>query len=465
MKGFKTAGEAHTKLNELDYGAEKQHSAKQPTVRADASQFQTENKSWWYWGRVVVMAGVMSGMIAGVTGFAIWMLLSPNQPNSTDSVVESSDCSQPPLLAHQTSIRYATDGLWQRILSQSNISTPSRSLLTAVQDTCELPPLVPLNRSSDTASLKAITQQVTSGQAHFALLHHTAPLDSSNAATTQEFEYDSDLNYQVIAYDAIVVVVAFSEFFRAGTQAEESRLSIPQQLNGQITLKQLQTLYTGEDWRAPNSLQNTPVKRYVPDEPEVVEIFKQRVLSGADRNLFDDLVILSDITRSVERLPSKPEGLEEQIERLAQANLQVRTPLQMFGEILQDFENNNTLGIGFVRLSQAFNQCSVYPLAIKKHSSDHIINYIINRNRGVQVLVERNGKPITPRTDLCGSKGSYFPDKDVISSRYPLSFPLIVVYPKGETRSQVGRAVAQALRSPQGQQLLTNAGLTPIHSN
>jgi hypothetical protein len=126
----------------------------------------------------------------------------------------------------------------------------------------------------------------------------------------------------------------------------------------------------------------------------------------------------------------------------------------MLGEILQDFEQRHTIGIGFARLSQVINQCAVYPLAVGE------------RGQAVQAVAQNQGQPINPNTDLCGDKGSYGSnvsafnsESDLLQRSYPLKFRLAVVYRQD---SQAGHQFAAALKTDEGQALLSAAGLVPL---
>jgi hypothetical protein len=126
----------------------------------------------------------------------------------------------------------------------------------------------------------------------------------------------------------------------------------------------------------------------------------------------------------------------------------------ILGEILKDFEQDRTVGIGFGLLSRVFNQCAVYPLAVGEKGQE------------VQPLVQQldgEVKPIEPTTDLCDDKGSYWPDVEAFKSgRYPLTYRLVVVYPKDEMRSAAGKKFAELLKTDEGQRLLSEAGLVPL---
>jgi hypothetical protein len=218
---------------------------------------------------------------------------------------------------------------------------------------------------------------------------------------------------QTVAFDGLAVVVAYSDAKRAE--------SIPEAFQGKIRFDQLRQLY-GRDrqWQPPNPLQGWKTRLYMPDDPIAVQLFKQQVLND---QAFKPGI---NVTRSNE----------------------------MFGAILKDFESDHRLGIGFVRLSKALEQCSVYPLAIAEFDQE------------VQVVVQDNGKSITPSTDLCNDKGSYWlnpqvfnGDRNLWQHNYPLAYRLVVVYPQ---TSKVGKRFAAALKTDEGQALLAASGLVPI---
>ena len=120
--------------------------------------------------------------------------------------------------------------------------------------------------------------------------------------------------------------------------------------------------------------------------------------------------------------------------------------------VIRDFEDRDIGAIAFGTVSKVFGQCSVYPLAVAA-----------DKQSPVQPLMQTNGKPIDPSTDLCKDKGSYFPDVVLFQTgRYPLSYPLAVVYPRDNSRPPAGQKFAAILRTLQAQRLLNATGLVPL---
>ncbi|MEL6381993.1 MAG: hypothetical protein AAFQ89_05890, partial [Cyanobacteria bacterium J06626_18] len=183
-------------------------------------------------------------------------------------------------------------GTWNYVLSQQNLGQRGQTLETAMR--LALPDLdlayVPA------PSMEVAIAAVQNGEVEFAVLPRVADL-----------QIPSDLGMEVIAYDGLAVFVAFSYVDR--------QRGLPEALQGELTLAELTDLYVGksETWR---DLSRTwlPVKRYVPENPEAVRIFEQRVLEPL----------------SIDRL----------------ADVEVQTTLPMLRAILQDFETQQLGSIG-----------------------------------------------------------------------------------------------------------------------
>jgi ABC-type phosphate transport system substrate-binding protein len=313
-------------------------------------------------------------------------------------------------------------GRWTDLEKQKNLVAQDK---TFTEELTTRQPKLKLNYQPESSDNQAI-QKVISGEKDFAI---------SSLITQLPIE----LEQKEFAYDGLVVIVAFSY-----SQRENS---LPASLNGQITFEQLRKLYTGEitNWRDLGG-PDLPVKLYIPDETEAVRIFEQRVLKTDEKiNAFRNLQRKEDqanwVTTSWMRV----------ITRVANSQ-------KMLQSVIQDFEKadaNKQIGaIAFSRLSQVFGQCSVYPLALVEGEKDP-----------VQPLIQDNGQPINPTTDLCNDKGSYHPNFQVFKDRsYPLAYPLAVVYPRDNSRPPVGAKFADMLRTQEGQQLLGKTGLVPLYS-
>ncbi|MBE9210187.1 substrate-binding domain-containing protein [Nostoc sp. LEGE 06077] len=251
-------------------------------------------------------------------------------------------------------------------------------------------------------------------------------------------QFSPELKHQEFAYDGLVVFVAFSYSKRDS--------SLPKALNGQISIEQLQELYTGKitNWNQlkGKKFPDLPVSLYIPKDKEQIRIFEQRVLK-------------SENAISAFRSLQKQQTLNTSFTNYT-INFTPLSTLEMLQNILNDFERDKPIGsIGFAPLSQVFGQCSAYPLAITDGNKP-----------AVQTLIQDNGKSIDPSTDLCDDKGSYKPNILVFKTgKYPLSYPLVVLYPGDNSRPPIGQKFVEMLRTAEVQQILEKAGLVPLHDH
>ncbi len=245
----------------------------------------------------------------------------------------------------------------------------------------------------------------------------------------------NELRYEKFAYDGLAVFVPFTY--------TQTKKSLTKALEGQISFEDLRKLYTDVDnkygkWKdLDDSLPDIPIQLYIPSSEEAVRIFEQRVLK--DERSID----------AFRRLRQNQESFTDS----SPAKIIRRRTSPMLTQILKDLENeNNPIGsIGFDTFSKVFGQCSVYPLALSENNSE-----------AVSPLIQDN-KPITPETDLCNDKGNYQPNIEAfISQRYPLAYPLVVIYPKDNRRQVSGNNFAYLLRAVEAQRLLKEAGLIPL---
>lgn len=366
-------------------------------------------------------------ILLGIATFALlaglsWWLFSRNRvtPGVADGLPAC--CIQQVPAVPEGSFKYSAEqsGTWNYVLQQENLILPGRNLAEELRD--RKPKLrlsfqpVEYQPASPSA---AVIEAVQSGKVDFGI-------------TSQAQALTSDLAAQPIAYDGLVVFVAFSYAQR--------ELGLPKALKGQISFAQLRQLYTGEitRWRELNpQLPDLPVKLYIPTETEAVRIFEQRVLQ-------DEALIAK--FRSL--LPPETGSF------IRQPGNQIR-PLSTFDSlkaVIDDFENSQAGAIAFGTVSQVFGQCSVYPLALDS-----------GNQQPIQALVQDNGQPITPATDLCDDKGSYQPHLPVFKSgHYPLAYPLSVIYPRDNSRPPAGQKFAEIMRTQEGQRLLQKTGLVPL---
>ncbi|MBX2863773.1 MAG: hypothetical protein KTR27_09470, partial [Leptolyngbyaceae cyanobacterium MAG.088] len=251
---------------------------------------------------------------------------------------------------------------------------------------------------------------IQSGQTDFAIV----PLTDSLPA---------DITGTIIAYDSLVPIVAFNY--------PERTKGLPDALNGKVTLSELEQLYNGEidNWQQLSSFDLT-VKRYWVDDPTAQKIFAQRVLDSFE--VPDDPSFISSLINI-----EQPDAV---------------STLTMSRWILQDFENTDVGSIGVAPLSQVFGQCSVYPLALSE------------KKQAIAPFVFSNGKAVGPDVDLCDRKGSYKPNADALrTGTYPLAYSLMVIYPFDNSRSPIGKKMAELLLTQESQSYLTSLGWVPAY--
>ncbi|MEL6778841.1 MAG: hypothetical protein AAFO06_16455 [Cyanobacteria bacterium J06597_16] len=242
---------------------------------------------------------------------------------------------------------------------------------------------------------------------------------------------------QVVAYDGIVVFVAYSDSHR--------EQGIPRLINGKISLKELQDLFLGRTQKLKGHKET--VKLYRPNDEQVVEDFHNFLFTGehAPQDLLE--------TEDTKGLLSQKSHESSDIK----------------AEVLDDFESSTgsepTIGIGFDLISRVAGQCSVYPLTLT------------TRSNTFSILVDADGKAIDIDTDLCGDKGAYWVNSDIFKQKedilneeediaYPLGYGLAIAYPNNCTEAsaqhcQAGEILSKKLLSAEGQYLLSETGLVP----
>jgi ABC-type phosphate transport system substrate-binding protein len=71
---------------------------------------------------------------------------------------------------------------------------------------------------------------------------------------------------------------------------------------------------------------------------------------------------------------------------------------------------------------------------------------------------------VKPKSDLCDRKGSYHPNAEAIrSGDYPLAYPLAVIYPFDNSRSNIGKKIADLLLTQESQAQLITEGMVSAY--
>lgn len=226
-------------------------------------------------------------------------------------------------------------------------------------------------------------------------------------------EIPSELGYEIIAYDGLAIVAPFSY--------EHRRDSAVNRWDGEISLEQVRKIYTS----------SSESRSSVYAELSATEIFEREILSN--KPLTDS----SSFNQSY----------------LGISNIQ--SGGAMIREMLEEFEidkDNRSRIIGFAPLSSVIKQCSVYPLAVS-----------VPGRAAVSPLVMASREPISPETDLCDDKALYQANFEAFRrDRYPLAYPIVVVFPRDNSRAEAGQKFAEMMRTIEVQQLFLEAGLVPV---
>ncbi|NMG18240.1 substrate-binding domain-containing protein [Brasilonema bromeliae] len=300
------------------------------------------------------------------------------------------------------------DDTWSYILRQNaeNAETKLNDIFTNPKPDAKVTFTYQQVRSSDITKVSKPIEEVQKGGKDFAI-------------TTLFDNITPDMNSQQVAYDGLLVFIAFSQ----------NDFSLHKKLDGKISLEDLRGIYTGKiiDWHQINkNAPRLPIERYVPTEPEAIQQFKKLVL----KNNSQDIALFEEITKTRIRATDFTQR------QIRTANKKGQTGIISFGIF-----------------SKTWNQCSGYPLAI-----------VNDNNKTIQPLLNPiNKRPIEPSYNFCDRA-----DFDTRSfqangtANYPLGYPLYVVYPKDNTRQLGGFTFAELLKTRQGQCLLNQVGLVPL---
>jgi serine/threonine protein kinase len=228
-----------------------------------------------------------------------------------------------------------------------------------------------------------------------------------------------------IAYDGLLVYVP----------AYKSQ-NLPSVLQGEISLAQLQQIFTGQitNWKQLDAnFPDLPLKPYRPMEPESLRLFQQKVLGN-------DPSLIAQFSKIEQR------STFDTLRSIATGEKQVQKP--------------EAGSISFGLLTQTWDQCKIYPLSISSKSVDPVQPLLRETTNGVM-------QPISPSDNLCLEKPNIKPNISAFNTAtYPLSTPLIVAYPRDNNLpgNVSGPLFANFLKTQDGQYLLQQAGLVPLQA-
>lgn len=229
---------------------------------------------------------------------------------------------------------------------------------------------------------------------------------------------------ETIAYDGLLVYVP----------AYKSQ-NLPSALRGKISLAQLQQIFTGQltNWKELGSdFPDLPIKPYRPMEPEALRLFQQKVL-GNDPSLIAQF---------------------NKIEQRSTFNT-----LRSIAVGEKQAQKTEAGSISFGLLTQTWDQCKIYPLAIAQQNLDPVQPLLRETTNGTM-------QPISPSDNLCLEKKPLLNISAFHTATYPLSAPLIIAYPRDNNLpgNVSGPLFANFLKTQDGQYLLQQAGLVPLQT-
>ena len=401
-----------------------------PEVEPAASLSEPTPPGWSCWT-------VLGVLLLGIGGMALWLLRPKDMIVVGCQQEEGCRLQDIPGLSASASINYALESSYWNGSFFSTLTSPLE---------VDLEPQVLLEkaleqRDKDALNLKR-RQEEPDSFSDWVTAKPLGKAGSVNVGFLRTGKNRGDLpgvTTQIVAYDGIAIFVAYSDSYRAQ--------NIPKLINGKIKWAELQSLFSGET----STLQGHKVKLYRPHEDAVVDIFQDLLYGDRDTN---DADTEADFT-------------EQRRLNRDQLNRPVDSNDSIYARMLREFENHTgppVIGIGFGRISQVVSQCSVYPLAI------------VDEDRKMfPLLVDVAGTPIDVDMDLCGDKGAYWANSEIFNGTdevaYPLGYELSVAYPEcpsadldpasADAVCNGGAVLAQKLRSPEGQYLLSETGLVP----
>jgi ABC-type phosphate transport system substrate-binding protein len=366
------------------------------------------------WQKVLWITG---GVVAlGLLGGAIWWGVSQIKIQAEEQTKKIAHNAYPCCIQKldfpEGNFSYGSEnnGLWHYVLRHPGLVSFGKTLEAELAQQAVKFKL----KYKPQTSLSSSIAKLRNGSLDFVVT--TLPTD-----TIARSAIDSEFEVQAIAYDGIAVFVPFSDVHRDRNLAHS--------LQGMISFEQLRKLYTGkvENWQEIGG-PDLKVKLYAPTDSKLLQIFETQIFA-------------------------RDEDALAQFKKLQGSSIIRADATQTLRDVLNDFEEKDMGSIGFDSLSKVFGQCSVYPLGVRG-----------DRSEGVQALVQDNDKPITPRSDLCDDKGSYWlnPEAFAQKNHYPLKYDLVVIYPKGGNSASPGKKFVDLWRTEEGQKLFDKVGLIPL---
>ncbi|KKD39095.1 protein kinase family protein [Limnoraphis robusta] len=431
---FKRASDAHRELLKLPLDHPLEQISVNPIFVDSEQQPRSKSQRSWSIPLILLLATLVS---LGILILGIRRFLSASTPPNPANIVfnKNSDPSQfaqvdiPSSLLNK-SINYSADQRWKTALKTSVGYGGNQSLANQLN-----PSQISLNLQSPNlfSFIREGNNTETLENRIISALKTSQFIVTSLFANELQLLQDSEnLEVEIIAYDALLAYVAFSDVQRDG--------SLPRLLSGKISLDSLKQLYSDQPLTLKdlgiNNSQNQTIKRISICNKNPEEVFL--------------------VTSLFENLAWKNEAEINNFRNLIDEDKKACTQTGYTkGQAiaLAEFEQGGQATIGIDLFSKVFNQCSVYPLAIVGEG----------KLTAVQPIIQNNGSSITPETDLCMDKGSYKPNPKVFEQGdYPLGYAIAVIYKKEGGKDSAGQVFSNIMKTDEGQHLLHSAGLIPI---
>ncbi|MEB3279657.1 MAG: hypothetical protein VKK42_12155 [Lyngbya sp.] len=438
---FKRASDAHRELLKLRLDQPADPILPENIFVESEQQPRSKSQRSWSIPLILLLATLVS---LGILSVGFWRFLSGSKPPNPANIVFNKNSVPsrfaqvdiPSILLNQ-SINYSADQRWKTALKTSvgyggnqflaNQLNPSQISLNL-----QPPNLFSLIREGNNTETEEQQKERLETRLLSALKNSQFIVTSLLGNELQLLQDSENLEVEIIAYDALLAYVAFSDVQRKG--------SLPRLLSGKISLDSLKQLYSDQPLTLKDlGIDNSPnqtVKRISICNKNPEEVFL--------------------VTSLFENLAWKNEAEIDNFRNLIDEDKKACTQTGYTkGQAiaLAEFEQGGQATIGIDLFSKVFNQCSVYPLAIVGEG----------KLTAVQPIIQNNGSSITPATDLCMDKGSYKPNPKVFEQGdYPLGYAIAVIYQKEGGKDSAGQVFSNLMKTDEGQHLLHSAGLIPI---
>ncbi len=436
---FKRSSDAHKELLKLTLDHAVQP-AENVFLEEDEPTSEEETQRSWIIPIVILLATLIS---LGVSLFGIRQFLSsrskPVKPvnieiHKASNSTQISQVKIPQSLVNKA-IKYSADKRWENILDTSvwyrfNQSQFHQMLKNQSLLNLQSPNLFYLGRPENNSETNEQKKQRLENQVLSTLTTSDFIVVSVFGDELHILQESEQLEVDIIAYDALLAYVAFSDVKEDG--------SLPKRLSGQISLETLKQLYSN-----PNFTENLVIA-------DSLEVSRNPICDQKQEDVFLVRSFFENLALESEEEISNFRKLIEQDNNACKKTGYDKGTARALAKYQQ---KDRKAVIGIDLFSKVFNQCSVYPLAIVGKE----------KLKAVQPIIQNNGRPITPETDLCMDKGSYRPNPKIFErGDYPLGYAIAVIYNKDNAKYSAGRVFSRLMKTDEGQHLLESAGLIPI---